>query len=155
MRNLVLSAICGFIGAMLFQMVHSELVRDAKAGGERIISATRFDLVDASGKVRAQLGTAKEGPPGFWMMDERGVARISMGLYPDGTSHIGLQDKDGAMIQLMRSIGSSESPLLIFKNKGEDRMILGLNSAQTDPAFVSFDKKTRKKTVYPGFSDAP
>ena len=51
-------------------------------------------LVDDQGRTRAQLGFSKEGPLGLWIMDEKGTARIALGLYPDGTSHFGLQDKN-------------------------------------------------------------
>ena len=151
MRTALISMVCGFLGAWLFQTIQ---LGEAFASGEKVLSGSRFDLVDSRGKLRAQLGFAKEGPPGFWIMDEKGVARIAMGLYPDGTAHFGLQDQSGQMIQLMRSIGPSESPLLIFKNKGQDRMILGLNSAQIEPFFISYDKSLKKK-VHAEFADGP
>jgi hypothetical protein len=153
MRTALIAVLSGFLGAWLFQLTRPEVSSEAFAAGAGPVAATRIDLVDSHGKLRAQFGFSKEGPPGLWFMDEKGVARIAMGLYPDGTSHFGLQDKDGNMIQLMRSIGASESPLLIFKNKGADRMILGLNS-NVDPSFVSYDKNGKKKTVQ-GFADGP
>lgn len=88
-------------------------------------------------------------------MDDNGKARLSMGLYQDQSAHFGLTDKNGEMIQLMRSFGPLESPLLIFKHQGHDRMILGLNSNQTDPFFISYDSRDNKKTIYQGFADGP
>lgn len=152
-RTALTAAVFGFLGAWLFQTVQIQLFGQAYASAEKVVSATRFDLVDSSGKLRAQLGMAKEGSPGFWIMDDKGIARIAMGLYPDGTSHIGLQDRNGAMIQLMRSFGSSEAPLLIFKNKGQDKMILGMNN-NIEPFFISFDK-TQTKKIHSGFADGP
>ena len=78
-----------------------------------------------------------------------------MGLYPDDTAYFGLQDKNGQMVQLMRSFGPSESPLHIFKNSGQDRLILGLNSQHVEPFFISYDKKDHKKSIYNGFADCP
>lgn len=153
MRTAILASVFGFMGAALFQFIEMNFLHRANAGPESIVSARRIDLVDASGKLRAQLGFSKEGPPGFWLLDEKGTARIAMGLYPDGTSHLGLQDRNGLMIQLMRSVGAEEAPVLIQKNKGQDRLILGLNATLT-PFFVSYDKQN-KKTVHTGFADGP
>lgn len=155
MRNTIATIFWGFLGAGLFQLAYSHLYPAANASSnlEKVVRASRIDLEDSSGKLRAQLGFSKEGPPGLWFMDQNGVARIAMGLYPDGTSHFGLQDKQGRMIQLMRSVGETEQPLLIFKNGGQDKMILGLNS-QLESFFVSFDNKKGKKS-YPGFADGP
>lgn len=154
MRTVFISIVSSFLGAFLFHYFQFGIGSEAKAGGQKVITATQIDLVDSQGRLRAQLGFSKEGPPGLWIMDERGVARIAMGLYPDGTSHIGLQDKNGLMIQLLRSIGPSESPLLILKNKGQDRMIMGLNSSQVEPFLISYDKNQKKK-IYSGFADGP
>lgn len=154
MKNAILAMVFGFLGAGLFQFVQFHWGSEALAGNEKVISASGFDLVDKNGKLRAQLGFSKEGPPGFWIMDEKGIARVAMGLYPDGTSHFGLQDKKGLMIQLMRSLGNSEAPLLIFKNKGMDKMILGLNSTSLEPSLISYDQAQKKK-VHSGFSDGP
>ena len=127
---------------------------EAQAAVGNVVTATSFNLVDTTGKLRAQLAFAKEGPPGFWIMDDKGTARIAMGLYPDGTPHFGLQDKSGLMTQLMRSIGSSESPLLIFKNKGQDKMILGLNRAATEPFMMTYEKD-HKRRLHFGTYDGP
>jgi hypothetical protein len=144
----------GFLGAALFHFVQINVFPSASAAPNGILSATGFNLVDTQGRLRAQLGFSKEGPPGFWMMDQRGTARIAMGLYPDETSHLGLQDKNGQMIQLMRSIGSGESPLLIFKHSGEDSMITGLNSAEHAPFLMLYEKGHKRKMQF-GTYDGP
>ena len=88
------------------------------------------------------------------MMDQKGTPRIAMGLYADETAHLGLQDKDGQMIQLMRSIGSGESPLLIFKHRGQDTMITGLNSAEHTPFLMLYEKDRKRKMQF-GTYDGP
>jgi hypothetical protein len=160
MRSAFISIGCGFVGALLFQIFSIQFMNQTRSQSQSqnlnlgTVNATRYDLVDSSGNLRGQFGFAKEGPPGFWLMDEKGMARIMMGLYPDGTAHFGLQDRNGMMIQLMRSIGPSESPLLIFKNKGQDKMILGLNSSKAEPFFIMHDKDQIKK-IQAGFADGP
>jgi hypothetical protein len=137
----------GFLGALLFQVV-KDLIPNAGANEEKVISASAFNLVDKQGKIRGQWGFAKEGPPGFWIMDEKGIARIVMGLYPDGTAHLGLQDKQGRMIQLARSFGPDEAPLLIFKHQGMDSMILGLNPGDKKPFLMHYEKDRKRKLEF-------
>jgi hypothetical protein len=144
MQNLKL-IFFGFIGAFLFHVFKDQFISTAQAKDEKIMTATGFNLVDSQGRLRAQLGFAKEGPPGLWLMDEKGVARVVLGLYPDGTGHYGLQDKSGRMIQLARSFGNEESPLLIFKHQGQDSMLMGLNPTDQIPFLMYYDKaRTRK-----------
>jgi hypothetical protein len=144
----------GFLGAALFHFVQISVFPQATAAGAGPISATGFNLVDSQGKLRAQLAFAKEGPPGFWIMDRKGTARIAMGLYPDDTAHFGLQDKNGQMIELMRSFGASESPLLIFKQNGQDEMIVGLNASQRQPFLMHYEKDRKRKLQF-GTYDGP
>lgn len=138
----------GFVGAFLFHTLQVQFFPVAEASGEKIISAQRFDLVDKNGKLRGQWGFAQEGPPGFWLLDEKGVARTVIGLYPDGTGHIGLQDKQGQMIELARSYGPDEVPFLIFKHKGADAMITGLNSGDQAPFLMYYDKSRKRKLEF-------
>jgi hypothetical protein len=111
--------------------------------------------VDTKGRLRAQLALAKEGSPGLWLMDEKGTARLNAGIYPDGTSYLGLQDKDGQMIELMRSWGPKESPLLIFKQSGQNRMITALNPAPDSvPFLITYDSK-HARNLHFGKYDGP
>ncbi|MBX7232116.1 MAG: hypothetical protein K1X29_08525 [Bdellovibrionales bacterium] len=156
MKTTVIAFFAGCLGAWFFQILNSHFWVEnfAHAANETIIKASRFELIGSDGKIRAQLGFAKEGPPGFWIMDEKGVPRVTIGLYPDGTSHIGLQDQSGKMIQLLRSFGPAESPLHIFKNNDQDRMILGLNSSKRDPFFITYNKSLKKK-IHLDLDDGP
>lgn len=147
-KNAAITIFFGFIGAFLFHTLQFRFFSQADADVQKILNVSGVNLVDSQGRIRAQLGFAKEGPPGFWIMDEKGVARISMGLYPDGTAHLGLQDKNGLMIQLMRSVGASEAPLLIFKSRGQDKMITGLNSADATPFLLYYDKDNKQKIQF-------
>lgn len=160
LNRFLIPTIFGFLGALLFQVTQTLLGNSSKnQNNDKVSNSTivssQFSLMDTNGKVRAILGFSEEGTPGFWIMDDRGVARLSMGLYQDQSSHLGLTDKNGEMIQLMRSFGPLEAPLHIFKHEGRDRMILGLNSSQSDPFFISYDTTENRKTIYQGFADGP
>lgn len=154
MKTEIRSLCFGFLGATLFHFISPSLFETARAKAEPVLTVSGLNLVDSQGRLRAQLGFAKEGPPGFWLFDEKGTARVAMGIYPDGTSHFGLQDKQGQMIQLMRSIGPEESPLLIFKNRGQDMMLMGLNQAQHAPFLMNYEKDRQRKMVF-GTYDGP
>ena len=147
MQN-IKALVFGFVGAFLFHTLQVQLFPVAQAGADKVVTAQRFDLVDKSGKLRGQWGFAQEGPPGFWLMDEKGIARVVMGLYPDGSGHMGLQDKQGQMIQLARAFGSDEVPFLIFKHKGSDSMIMGLNSGDQAPFLMHYEKDRKRKLEF-------
>ncbi len=144
----------GFLGAMVFHFIQIRFFPTANAVESKIISASAFNFVDSHGNLRGQFGFAKEGPPGFWLMDEKGTSRLAMGLYTDGTAHLGLQDRQGQMIQLMRSFGSQEAPLLIFKNHGADAMIMGLNPGDITPFVMHYDSQRKRKLEF-GKYDGP
>lgn len=152
-KQILISIVCGFVGALLFTKLNPV---GALASSQHIestqgvVTAKGFNLVDGNGRLRAQLGFAKEGQvPGLWVMDDKGVARIIMGLYADNTSYFGLQDAQGQMIELMRSFGSQEAPLLIFKNKGQDKMITGLNPGSNPiPFLMSYDANGTKQVHF-------
>ncbi len=113
------------------------------------VNTEAHDLFTEQVKLEPFRRAMQEHMPDMWFTN----LRKGQTAFRD-TIDIVSQDKNGLMIQLMRSIGTSESPILIFKNNGQDRMILGLNSIQTNPFFVTYDK-TQKKKIHTDFSDGP
>lgn len=150
-QNILVSLLCGFVGAFIF----ANLFKEQISIRENTITASSLRLVDSNGKVRALLAISQEGTPGFWMNDENGVARLTFGLYGDSTSYFGLQDKNGQMIELMRSFGPKEAPLLIFKHKGQDMMITGLNPGQEPVPFSMHYEADRKRIIPFGKYEGP
>ncbi len=149
------SLISGFLGAFLFSKAQSSKTNIELHQNAQTLTVSSINLVDAAGKLRAQLALSAEKTPGLWFYDEKGTVRESMGLYADGTSYFGLADAQGAMIQLMRSFGPNEAPLLIFKNRGQDMMITGLNpGSETVPFLMSYDSG-RTKNVHFGKYEGP
>lgn len=144
------TAAVAFAMGLLGAFAYSRFGTPAQAGDAgRVVRASRIDLVDGSGRVRAQLGFSREGPPGLWLFDEKGTARLAMGLYADGTANFGLQDAKGRMIELMRSYAADEAPLLIFKNGGADKMILGLDPAgKPAPFLMSYEADGRRNVRF-------
>jgi hypothetical protein len=151
-KTAAVSFLMGLLGAFVFSRFEGGAQAAPDAG--RALSVRQLNLVDDAGRVRAQLAFAKEGAPGLWLMDEKGVARANLGLYGDGTGYFGLQDAQGRMIELLRSFGPREAPLLIFKHAGRDMMITGLNpGAAPTPFLMSYE--AGKKKVHFGTYEGP
>lgn len=143
-RELMLTLSGGVMGAIIafsFSRIIEPVLADSG-----IVTARAVNLVDDTGKLRAQLAISKEGSPGLWIMDKQGVGRVNLGVYPDDTGFIVLNDAKGLAIQILRSFGPQESPLHIFKAQGRDLMIQGLNPAadRTPFSFYYDEKNTRK-----------
>lgn len=143
MKNSLITLLFGFLGAGLFHALWPMNVQSSNSSSPQVLTVSGINLVDAKGRIRIQMGFSKEGPVGIWVMDDKGVPRIIQGLYHDQTSYFGLQDKNGQMIELMRSVGADETPLLIFKNKGADKMITGLNT-KAEPFLTYHADKSQK-----------
>lgn len=155
LKHIITSIFFGMVGAFFFSFVRLGLFPKVFAKTDEVVSASVFNIVDSQGRVRGQIGLSKEGSPGIWFMDAKGVARVSAGVYPDDSGYIGLQDKNGQMIQLMRSFGVKEAPLLIFKNAGADMMITGLNPGSEILPFLMTYEKDRSKKIHFGKYDGP
>lgn len=145
----------GFVGGLLSNLVQVRFPTSQASSSPSTYSASSFNLVDSRGKIRAQLALSKEGPPALFLLDEQGRARGSFGLYHDGSAHLVLNDKNNQATHVMRSYGSDDSPLMIFKAKGRDEMIMGLNpSARAEPFMLYYDPARQRKFQF-GKYDGP
>lgn len=152
--------ISGFLGALCFTLLtpylNFSLFDKSSAKTDSVISANRIDLLDSKGKLKAQLGIGNEGSPAMWFFDSNGKSRLNLGVYGDGSAFIGLQDKNEQMLQLMRSFGPNEAPLHIFKMKGQDQMIMGLNPAgNSTESFLMYYDSSRKRVLNFGKYEGP
>jgi len=114
------------------------------------VSGTEFDLIGPDGKLAAQLGMAKEGAPCLWLMDNQGRARLNLCLYPENGFAPGvvLMDEKGEAAGLFRLAGIHQSPVLVFKSNGGDRMMMGLdiNEPAQDPFLTIVGQAGNKLT---------
>ncbi len=153
--------LAGLLGASLFHFIilpNIDLPKKDRQITElsdlKPIVTTKIEIVDSLGRSRIRLGYSGNSP-GIWILDEKGVARGIFGLYEDNTAYLGLQDEKGEMIQLMRAYGPNEAPFHIFKTKGTDQMIIGLNSGPETVPFLMTYKKDRSKEVHFGIYEGP
>ena len=57
------------------------------------------------------------------------------------------------IIQLIKSLGPNEAPLLIFKSKGQDQMITGLSTANSEPFLMTYEKDRKRRIHFGSYED--
>ena len=113
-----------------------------------LIAAQQVDIVDASNRRIITLGQSAEGSPGIWLFDRNGRARLNLGLYDDGNAAIVLNDDQERAVEIFRTVGPENNPVLVLKSEGKDRLVMGLTGATHDPFFVIYDANGAKKTLF-------
>ena len=115
------------------------------------LSARRLRLVDAAGNPRAELALSQEGGPGLFFYDTQGRNRLVLGLYAPAESEypfVVLNDTQQHAAGIFRLFGSYETPVIVLKNKGRDRSILGLNPNSMEPFLTTFGNDGKKTDVF-------
>lgn len=90
-------------------------------------NATAYNLVDADGKVTAQLTSSQEGTPAIFFYDQNHVVRLNVGVFPNGEPAIVLMNKDGKVAATFK-LSDDDTPALILKEKGMDKKVISLTS---------------------------
>lgn len=112
------------------------------------IATHDLEIVGPDGKRQILMATTSEGSPGIWFFDRNGKARMNLGLYGDGNAFIVLNDENDQAVQIFRTVGGTNAPVLVMKSHGQDRIVLGLNFTSTEPFFVYYDDKGTKTKVF-------
>jgi hypothetical protein len=150
----------GFLGGLLgaFVMTHSgRAVASPLAqlsAAQDVVSANTVRLVDAAGRRRAELAMSPDGGPGLFFFDTHGRNRLVLGLYAPPESEypfVVLNDSRQLAAGIFRLFGSQETPVVVLKNKGQDRSIFGLNPGSTDPFLVNYSGDRKQTAVFGGF----
>jgi hypothetical protein len=153
-------ALSGFFGGVIGAWILGHagpgavLPRAAAATAPEVVSASRMRLVDATGRVRAELAMSPDGGPGLFFYDSRGRNRLVLGLYSAAESEypfVVLNDTTQAAAGIFRLFGPRETPVVVLKNKGSDRSIFGLNPASTEPFLVNYSSGRKKTEVFGTF----
>lgn len=143
----------GMIGALVLGHLGSPLIASA-AASQDMISAGRIRMVDANGRTRAELAMSPDGGPGLFFYDSKGRNRLVLGLYSPAESEypfVVLNDTHNEAAGIFRLFGGQETPVVVLKNKGADRSILGLNPSSTEPFLVNYSTDRKKTTVFGSF----
>jgi hypothetical protein len=143
----------GLIGAYLVGHVDrgSMVSAAAAAAREDVMSARRIQLIDASGRTRALLAMSPDGGPGLFFYDTTGRNRLVLGLYAPVESEypfVVLNDGEQRAAGIFRLFGSKETPVVVLKNKGQDRSIYGLNPNSTEPFLANYSNGGAKTSAF-------
>ncbi|MGE5231603.1 MAG: hypothetical protein ACM3NS_07665, partial [Deltaproteobacteria bacterium] len=144
--GLVSGLLGGAVGA--YVLAHLErlgsgvpLAVASTAAQQEVVSAQRISLVDATGRVRAELAMSPNGGPGIFFYDRKGRNRLELGLYSPAESEypfVVLNDTWQRAAGIFRLYGDHETPIVVLKHQGRDRSIYGLNPNSTEPFLVNY-----------------
>jgi len=127
------------------------LAAAAAATQQDVVSAGRIRLLDASGRTRAELAMSPDGGPGMFFYDTKGRNRLVLGLYSPAESEypfVVLNDTQQQAAGIFRLYGGRETPVVVLKNKGQDRSIYGLNPGSTEPFLVNYSGDGKKTSAF-------
>jgi hypothetical protein len=146
----------GILGALVLAHFGSGLgVSPASAApAQDTLSASRIRLLDSTGRARAELAMSPDGGPGLFFYDTKGRNRLVLGLYSPAESEypfVVLNDTHNEAAGIFRLFGGQETPVVVLKNKGADRSILGLNPTSTEPFLVNYSADRKKTAVFGTF----
>jgi len=153
----------GFVGGLIGAYVLNHIERlEAWAAvptagavtAQDVVSASRIRLLDAGGRARAELAMSPDGGPGIFFYDSKGRNRLVLGLYSPAESEypfVVLNDSQQHAAGIFRLYGGRETPVVVLKNKGQDRSIYGLNPSSTDPFLVNYSNAGNKSSAFGNF----
>ena len=159
-KTFLLGILAGLIGGIAgaFLLVHltqgPALVSSASAAGARsqeVVAANRIQLVDASGKVRAELAMSLDGGPALFFYDSAGRNRMVLGLYSAAEGEapsVVLNDPQQRAAGIFRLYGPHDTPVVVLKNQGRDRSIYGLNAGSMEPFLSNYSGDGKQTDVF-------
>ena len=159
-KTFLAGILAGLIGGIAgsFLLVHltqgPALVSPASAAAARsreVVAANRIQLVDASGKVRAELAMSLDGGPALFFYDSAGRNRMVMGLYSPAEGEapsVVLNDPSQRAAGIFRLYGPHDTPVVVLKSQGRDRSIYGLNASSTEPFLSNYSGDGKQTDVF-------
>ncbi|HUJ01643.1 MAG TPA: hypothetical protein VLY46_15495 [Usitatibacter sp.] len=151
------SAIAGIVAGFLGGLLGAALLAQIGSAGasppasQRVIDARTIRLLDAGGKVRAELAMSPDGGPALFFFDGAGRNRLVLGLYAPSEREapfVVLNDPGQKAAGIFRLFGTNEAPVIVLKNAGRDRSIYGLNPQTLEPFLVNYAADGRKDGVF-------
>ncbi len=118
---------------------------------QNLISANRVQLVDSSGKLRAELALSADGGPALFFFDHAGRNRMVLGLYSPAEGEapsVVLNDPQQRAAGIFRLFGPRDTPVVVLKSEGRDRSIYGLNPSSLEPFLANYLGDGTKSDVF-------
>jgi hypothetical protein len=154
MRSATFAGIfAGFVGGLLGAAIlgHFSGAGAAPQPARQAIDAATIRLVDARGKVRAELAMSPDGGPALFFFDGAGRNRLVLGLYSPAEREapfVVLNDPGERAAGIFRLFGSKEAPVVVLKNGGRDRSVYGLDPQTLEPFLVNYAQDGKKDAVF-------
>jgi hypothetical protein len=126
-------------------------VQPVPAHPQAIVSASRIELRDTDGRVRAELAMSADGGPALFFFDAAGRNRMVMGLYSPAEGEapsLVLNDAQQRAAGIFRLFGTLDTPVVVLKSHGRDRSVYGLNPNSTDPFLANYADNGTKSDVF-------
>ncbi len=123
----------------------------AAARSQAVVSASRIQLVDSGGKLRAELALSIDGGPALFFFDRAGRNRMVLGLYSPAEGEapsVVLNDPQQRAAGIFRLFGPRDTPVVVLKNEGRDRSVYGLNPGTTEPFLANYAADAVKSDVF-------
>jgi hypothetical protein len=123
----------------------------ATARPQDLVSANRIQLMDAGGKVRAELAISGDGGPALFFYDSARRIRMVLGLYSPAEGEapsVVLNDAQQRAAGIFRLFGSRDTPVVVLKSQGRDRSVYGLNPTSMDPFLANYADNGTKNDVF-------
>jgi hypothetical protein len=118
---------------------------------QNVIASGRIQLVDAGGRMRAELAMSDDGGPALFFYDKAGRNRMVLGLYSPAEGEypfVVLNDTQQHAAGIFRLFSARETPVVVLKNQGRDRSIYGLNPSSSEPFLVNYSSDGKKDSVF-------
>lgn len=115
------------------------------------VAASRIELRDKDGRVRAELAMSADGGPALFFFDAAGRNRMVMGLYSPAEGEapsLVLNDAQQHAAGIFRLFGTLDTPVVVLKSRGRDRSVYGLNPQSTDPFLANYSDDGTKSDVF-------
>lgn len=145
----------GFLGALLLMNFSRgsapPSVSAPATRAQTVISAHRIQLVDSSGKLRAELALSVDDGPALFFFDHAGRNRLVLGLYSSAEGEapsVVLNDPEQRAAGIFRLFGPHDTPVIVLKSAGRDRSIYGLNPSSLDPFLTNYSADGKKSDVF-------
>jgi hypothetical protein len=158
-KTFIAGILAGAIGGLVGAYLLTQLDRNhagastalAAAAPASVVAAARIQLVDSSGKVRAELAMSQDGGPALFFFDSAARNRMVLGLYSAAEGEapsVVLNDAQQRAAGIFRLYGTGDTPVVVLKNQGRDRSIYGLNANSTEPFLTNYAGDGKQSDVF-------
>lgn len=104
LKQIGVVVLAGIVGAVLM----------GQAKASRVVQAEKFIVQDASGRTRAELGTAPDGRVALVLFDQNGRSRIELRVLPDDRVGLLLHSKDEKPRAALRVLPDGRALLTLY-----------------------------------------